>query len=326
MGVTQSSQRARRFERAAAPRTMQLTARDLALLRHIAWHRFLSSAQLIALDGGNASNVLARLRGLYDHGYLDRPLAQLNHLAITGPTPMVYGMAPRGAAMLREFGDPIDRVDWTEKNKRAGVIFIQHTLAVAEFLTSLELSCRKTHRTSPSQQLDINNAEIIRQPEILAAAPPRARTARYPLRWTVDKFIRGEQERLSVVPDALFGLRFDSGTATFDTFVIFELDRGTIPIERSTSDHRSIRRKLEIYYDGWRARRHIDQLGIQNVRVMFLTSSPPRVEHMLAAVDNITGGNGSGFFLFADRQSLAGRDPLEFQWTNGRGEKVRLTD
>ena len=55
----------------------QLTDRDRGLLRHIARHRFLSSAQLIALDGGNASNVLARLRALYDHGYLDRPAAQL---------------------------------------------------------------------------------------------------------------------------------------------------------------------------------------------------------------------------------------------------------
>ncbi len=325
MSTTLSGQRVRRFERAATPRAIQLTSRDLEMLRHIERHRFLSSAQLIDLDGGNASNVLARLRGLFDHGYVDRPAAQLNHLAITGPMPMVYGLAPRGAATLRELGDQISRVDWTEKNKRAGGIFIQHTLAVADFMTGLELACRRTGSKAHSG-VGVGNAEIIREAEILAAAPHETRTAREPLRWIVERVTRGKRERLSVVPDALVGLRFEVGADRFDTFLIFELDRGTIPIERTSGDHRSIRRKLETYYEGWRAQRHAEQFGIENVRVLFLTSSPARVEHMLAAVNDITGGNGSGFLLFGDRQSIAGQNPLEFQWTNGRGEKVRLTD
>ena len=317
--------RTRRFERSLSPARIELGGRDIEILRHVARHRFMSSARLIALDGGNASNVLTRLRRLYDHGYLDRPPAQLNHVPWNGPKPMVYALAPRGAAALRDQGDDVARVDWTEKNRRAGAVFIQHTLGIAHFLTTLELACRDTGGLA-ANGLAVCDADLIRQTDILAAAPEATRSARYPLRWTVRKMVDGQHRHLSVVPDALFGLRFEIGNEQFETFFIFELDRGTIPIERASSDHRSIRRKLEAYYEGWRTRRHVEQLGFENVRVLFLTTSPTRVENMLATVDHITAGRGTGFFLFGDQVSLADRNPLEFEWISGRHEKLRLTD
>src|SRR4051812_9471673 len=94
--------RAKRFHRRDAPANFQLTERDLTLLRHVARHRFLSSKQLAALDGGSEQNVLRCLRVLFDHGYLDRPYAQLAHVPVTGPRPMVYALARRGALAVRE--------------------------------------------------------------------------------------------------------------------------------------------------------------------------------------------------------------------------------
>src|SRR2546430_10109468 len=89
--------RVKRFQRCDVPRPMQLTERDLTLLAHVARHRFLSSVHLAALDGGSPQNVLRALRALFDHGYLDRPTAQLATMPAEGPRPFVYGLGKRGA-------------------------------------------------------------------------------------------------------------------------------------------------------------------------------------------------------------------------------------
>jgi hypothetical protein len=304
--------RRKRFERSDAPAPMQLTQRDVQLLGYVARYRFLSSAQLAALDGGSPQNVLRILRALFDHGYLDRPKAQLASVPLVGPQAMVYGLAPKGARALREYGHRVAGAgDWAEKNKRAGAIFIEHTLAVAEFMTAMELSCR-SH----------SDVELIRERDIIAAAPGSTRAAREPLRWVV----RPTQERnelWSVVPDGLFALSFADGTAAY---FLLEVDRGTIPITRNSLDHRSITRKLATYWEGWKAKRHETQFGVRQMRVLFVTESAERVRNMLSAVDQITGGKGSNFFLFIDQATLAAGDSLEAAWVSGKRTAAKLTD
>ena len=291
---------------------MQLTDRDLQLLSAVGRYRFLSSAQLAALDGGSPQNVLRCLRALFDHGYLDRPRAQLAAMPVEGPQALVYGLAPKGARALREYGHRIKgEGDWTEKNKRAGAIFIEHTLAVAGFMTALELCCRAR-----------SDLDLIREHEIVASAPEETRAAREPLRWVVQPQ-RGRNDIWSVVPDGLFALSFADGTASY---FLFEIDRGTIPIVRNSLDHRSIARKLATYYEGWRVGRHVQQFGVKQMRVLLVTESAERVRNMLSAIDQITGGKGSNFFLLADKGSLAAGNPLEIEWTSGKRDSVRLTD
>lgn len=305
--------RLKRFYRSPAPRPMQLTNRDLSLLAHVARHRCLSSAHLAALDGGSPQNVLRALRVLFDHAYLDRPAAQLVSIPTEGPRPFVYALGKKGAQALRDFGYQIDaRLDWTEKNKRAGAKFIAHTLEIADFMVGLELACR-AH----------GEIKLIREEEIIAAAPERTRLAREPLRWEAESVEQGRRELWSVVPDGAFGLSFPDGTAAY---FLLELDRGTIPIARNGTDHRSIRRKLKTYYDGWRAQRHVEQFGIKQMRVLTVTSSQERVHNMVSAVRSITDGRGSNFFLFGDREALQVASPLDARWITGKDERVRLTD
>jgi hypothetical protein len=297
---------------------MELTARDVTLLAHVARHRFLSSAHLCALDGGSPQNVLRCLRALFDHGYLDRPAAQKIGLSEDGPRPFVYGLGKKGARALREHGSLINiGVDWTEKNKRAGAIFIEHTLEVADFMTGLELACRTR-----------GDVELMREHEILALAPEETRTVREPLRWKVDKTVMGRKESFSVVPDGLFGLVFPDETAAY---FVLEVDRGTIPLLRTDVPgtpvwRKSISYKLSTYWEGWKAQQHVTQFGVKQVRIAMVTSSAERVKNMLAVVDEITEGKGSNFFLFVDRKTLAASDPLSVEWTTGKGERVRLTD
>ena len=309
--------RVKRFHRAEHPAPFQLTGRDLKLLAHVARHRFLSSAHLAALDGGSAQNVLRSLRVLFDHGYLDRPHSQKVSLAEDGPRPFVYGLGQKGARALREHGHLVDAtVDWTEKNKRAGAIFIEHTLDLASFMTGLEVACRTR-----------GDVVLMREHEVLALAPQKTRAAREPLRWSVDKTVMGKRETFSVVPDGLFGLVFSDETAAY---FVLEIDRGTIPITRTDvrgtpAWRKNIAYKLATYWEGWKVGRHENQFGVKQVRVAMVTSSPERVRNMLAVVDEITEGSGSNFFLFIDREALAS-DPLAAEWTTGKGERVRLTD
>ena len=172
---------------------MQLTERNLRLLSNVARYRFRSSAQLAALDGGSAQNVLRSLRALYDHGYLDRPRAQLAVIPVEGPQAMVYGLAPKGARALREYGHHFKgrRFDREEQARRRD-LHLEHTLAVADFMTALELSCRVR-----------SDIHLIRDHDIIANAPEETRRAREPLRSTV-RPERGRNELWSVVPDGLF--------------------------------------------------------------------------------------------------------------------------
>jgi hypothetical protein len=305
--------RAKLFRRAEAPAGMELTTRDLTLLAYVARHRFLTSAHLAALDGGSPQGVLRCLRLLFDHGYLDRPKAQLATLHDLGPRPFVYGIGQKGARALREYGSRIDDgVDWSEKNKRSGAIFLAHTLGIADFMVGLELACRAR-----------GDVAIIREDQIIAAAPAETRAAREPLRWEAVSVEQGKRERWSVVPDGLFGLSFADGTAAY---FLLEFDRGTIPISRRGGDHRSIRRKLKTYYDGWRAQRHVEQFGIKQMRVLTITSSPERVHNMAGAVRTITEGRGSAFFLFGYADQLRDADPLSIEWMSGKRQPVRLID
>src|SRR5579863_8526127 len=136
MDAVREAVRPARFRRREKLKPFVLTVRDLNLLAHVARHRFLTSAHLVALDGGSAQNVVRSLRLLFDHGYLDRPASHLVMVPMQGTRPLVYALGQRGARALREHGHLVDAgVDWTEKNKRAGAVFIEHTLGIADFMT-----------------------------------------------------------------------------------------------------------------------------------------------------------------------------------------------
>jgi hypothetical protein len=303
--------RSKRFVRRSTPPAFQLTDRDLTLVGHVARHRFLSSDHLVKLDGGSAQNVLRSLRVLFDHQFLDRPAAQLSYVPLTGPRPLIYGLGRRGSRALRERGSSIAKADWTERNKRAGAKFIAHTVAIADFLVSLEAACRSA-----------GDVRLIHERDILASAPEGRQNAREPLRISVP----GIDRRIgitSVVPDGLFGLEFADGTASY---FLLEVDRGSMPVTRTRFDKTSYQRKLIVYWEAWKKKVHASHFGVSQLRLLTLTEGKPRIANMLKAVDEITAGKGSNFFLFATRDAMRERSPLDVECVSGRGSQVRLAD
>ncbi len=262
-----------------------------------------------ALDGGSQQNVLRCLRVLFDHGYLDRPRSQLAHLPLTGPRPMVYGLGSKGGAALRDYGEAKERRNWSERNKRAGAIFIEHTLAIADCMVGLEVACRRD-----------KGIQLLHESDILARAPEQTRIAPEPLRISVP----GLDRRLgitSVIPDGLFGLTFPDETAAY---FLLEVDRGSMPVARSRTHMTSFKRKLAVYWEAWKQRRFGEQFGIDRMRVLTVTSSTKRVQHMLDVVSAVTGGKRCNFFLFATMDDVTVASPLHVTWTSSTRERIKL--
>lgn len=68
------------------------------------------------------------------------------------------------------------------------------------------------------------------------------------------------------------------------------------------------------------------EFGIPNFRVATVTTTQKRVEQMIAAQKEISGGRGSNIFLFIDETSLLESNPLDAMWLTGKGEHIRIVD
>lgn len=163
---------------------------------------------------------------------------------------------------------------------------------------SVEIACRGRSEVA-----------LAREGNIIAQAPEHTRRSREPLRLTVPGLdtIAGVS---SVVADGLFGLVFPDNTASY---FLLEVDRSSMPVARSRADQTSFKRKLQVYWEAWKRGRHVEHFGLKQVRVLTVTDSRKRLDNMLDAVKDITGGKGSNFFLFTTAKQLAARYPLD-EW------------
>src|SRR5262249_34248488 len=77
--VNKPSLRRQRFVRSGA-KPLRLTADDVAVIEHLARHRFLRSTHLMQLFPHRApKKLIERLGELYHAGYIDRPRAQIDY-------------------------------------------------------------------------------------------------------------------------------------------------------------------------------------------------------------------------------------------------------
>ena len=302
------------FERPEEPRAMRVTARDIALLENIGRLRLASAAQLAALDGGSAQNVSRALLALWENRYVERPEAQVaSRLLYEGSRPAIYGLARKGAALLRQHGLDVRRrlLDGIDKERGAGWRFVEHTVSIAEFIVGLELAAHGR-----------DDIRILERGEILEDAPKSKRDRLVRIEASVR--IGGALRKNAVIPDALFGLRFNDKE---ENYFMLEIDRGEMPVERYKNAQRTyFAKKMLTYYEANRQRRHVHDLGIENFRVLTVTTKPTRIEQMLNALDAITNGKGSNIFLFTDQATLAASNPLDVEWMSGKREAVRLMD
>ena len=293
---------------------MRVTTRDIALLQNIARFRLASGAQLARLDGGSAQNVSRALLALFENGYVERPVAQAaSRLLHNGSRPAIYGLTRKGARLLGEHGHHIQRslLDGIDKERGAGWRFVEHTVSITEFRVGLETAVRARQ-----------DVRILDRDEILEDARNSNRERQPRIGATIR--LDGGLRRNAVIPDALFGLRFNDEE---ESYFALEIDRGEMPVERHHDLYRTYyAKKMLTYYEASRQQRYPHDLGINTLRITTVTTTPERIEQMLEALTNITDGRGSSMFLFTTERTLAASNPLDVQWVSGKGELVRLTD
>ncbi len=304
----------RTFVRPAEPRALRITARDLVLLENIARLRLATTHQLAKLDGGSGQNVSRCLLALWENGYIDRPTEQVaNRLLYAGSFATVYSLTRKGARELRMHGRDVRRrlLDGIDKQHKAGWRFIEHTVAISGFVGALEVALRGRE-----------DLELLHRGDILEDAPKSRRDRQARLATRIE--MSGKSIHSAVIPDMLYGLRFDNAE---ESYFMLEWDTGEMAIERYrdlTQTH--FAKKIATYLQASREGKHIHELGIPNFRVTTVTRTPARAEKMLEIVDKMTDGRGSNIFLFTDERTLAGSNPLDVEWRGGKGKRVRLTD
>ena len=282
------------------------------IVRCVFQHRFLRSWQIAALVGGSKQAVLRRLQLLYHHGYLERPRAQIEYFQPGGSRAFAYGLADRGAELLRLTENHSPRaLEWSVKNRAVKSLFLEHALLVSDVMVSLELACRQH-----------GGMRFLNSDELPLPAATRSRLE--PFRWKVS--LNGGM-RLGVVPDCVFGLEFaDQPPDRNRAYFFLEADRGTMPVTRNGLHHSSFHRKLLAYEATWLQELHRKHFGFHRFRVLTITTSTDRLTHLVAACRQLE--RGQGLFLFTDLNSLlASPDPLVLSWQGARPDQiVRLVD
>ena len=279
----------------------------MAIIRHIAHHRFLRSTDIAALVRRSVDRTNDRLLRLFHAGYVDRPRAQLDYYPTSGSEPMVYALADRGARLLETQG-----AGWTRNNERAGRPFLEHQLEVSEFYVALEKATR--------ERRDIL---LIPAGDLVASFPEATRGMRNPLALRVEVPHAGGIIQIGVVPDLVFGIRFSDGSRR--CFFV-EIDRGTMPITREDMRQTSFDRKMRAYLHAYAERLHERQFGWRAFRILTVVRDGHRARSILSALRQIQVPDTPGalLFLFAVRDELRTSNPLAYLWHDGAGRDVQL--
>ena len=298
-----------RRRRSGTPPPFQITPRDLDILRAVARYRFLNSRHITMLVSGSAKNIRNRLKGLFEHGLLDRPECQYDFYRPGGGSSLaVYALADKGALLLdRASGASHNRrLAWSQKNRAAGRPFLEHALAVADFAVDLHAAI--------AGRPDI---ELVDRECLVGRFPAATQDLPKPLRLTAPVIFNGTRHVIGTEPDYAFSLGFPQLGRRANFLV--EIDRGTMPVERLDLKASSILRKVLAYQAIWNSRLHTTKLGWQNFRVLMLTTSPERAEGMRDCVARHAGRRNSPLFWFSDRGTLARTGDLTRGWTDGDG-------
>jgi hypothetical protein len=309
--ITSGRYRPRR-KRSDNPPPLQLTERDIDIVRLIARHRFLTSDHVRALVDGSGKNLTNRLKALFEHRYLDRPECQYDTYRPGGGSKVIaYALADRGARLLSEQPGG-KRSYWTHKNKSVGRPFLEHTLAIADFAVRLAASVRER-----------DGVELVDGDELIAGLPAPTQALDKPLRIEVPVILTGTRVAIGLEPDYAFALHLKE--AKRKAFFLVEVDRGTMPIERRDIRQTSIVRKLVGYHSFWKQKQFEGAFGWKNFRVLFVTPSAERVGNMIAASEKNMLTRGSPLFLFNDEDTLYSvGDLLARDWRDSNNNEQRL--
>jgi len=251
---------------------MQLTGRDLRILRLVADFRYMTREQVEKLEftPSTISYCKRRLTLLYHNGYLERRFLPLRDAF--GASRAYYMLDKRGADVLAHALElPRRQLDWRPRDGRREPLYMEHALRINDFRAMITVAAK-----AASLELDwIDERELKR----------RAAAHRVP-----DPLHPGEN--ITIIPDGYFTL---GGRWAF----ALELDRGTV-------EEGPFKRKVRGYGVWKSSGSYAKAFGTQSLRVLFVVAdNSPRDPSRLVRIRNwCFDAKGRSLFWFAQLSDL----------------------
>jgi hypothetical protein len=264
-------------------RTTITDADVFGIFEPLSRHAQLTTKQIVAFDRRYPSKTRNRLTDLFHEGkgWLRRSSENVrfaNYLSADE----LYCLGDDAEALLFARGI-LPTAPWVRATRIGGhstmpsrVLRLAHDHAASHVALDIEIGARQA------------GAAFRNHIELIAAAPRRTQSLRNPLRLHVP-FVRGAPRWIE--PDAVFAL----GGRVF----AIEADMGTESVSRV------IRGKILAYREIVASGVVDDQLGVDNLRVLFVTVSEARMRNIMALLASIARNGRSTMFAFAARPDLA---------------------
>jgi hypothetical protein len=284
-----------RYRRASTPPAMQLTARDIRIVRWVYEMRFITREQIQRLEfsPSTASYCKRRLALLFHNSYLDRKFIPAPNSF--GSTKAIYCLASKGAQLLAH--ELKADIDWRPRDAERELYFLRHTLAINDFRVCAILAAQRLSLT-----LDWVIERTLRRAEMkdYVADPRHA------------------GEKLAVVPDGYFRLSDESKRLSF-----------ALELDRSTVEEKPVKTKVRAYGEWKVTGAYQKRFGTDSLRVLFVVAStdrdPQRVERLKRWCE---AEGGRSLFWFADASDV-NQDSIFSQpiWqVAGRSDKFTLIE
>lgn len=296
----QATKRRSRMRRISSGKRIELTERDIELLKLLNRYHFLRSNFLFAFLGGSSeTRFKERLGHLYHDGrYINRPEQQWQ-FANCRYMPVVYELDDRGEQVLRERGLIHCDSPLLKKGRMGAYRQFAHQLMICDCMASIELGVRQN-----------GGLRFISWQEIVAKAPESTRKLDNPFAIPVSishTFPRsGAVQRvdIKIVPDGLFGLEYTREGSKAYRFFVLEADRNTQPVIRSDLHQTSYLRKILAYRQLSAQGIYKSHLGLPNLLVLTVTTNEAHMTHIMSLARELATEGKSKLFLFRTMSSL----------------------
>jgi len=281
-----SSQRKNRPRSTPTPsgKRTTITEHDIfGIFEPLSRHAQLTTKQLVAFDRRYASKTRNRLTDLFheEGAWLERLSEEIKFANFLFMDEM-YRLGDDARALLEARGVTPPH-PWVRTTRIGGnsttpsrIIRLAHDHMASEIALDIEIGARATPEMNFRNHI-----------QIIEAAPKRTRTFPNPLRIAVPQ-IPGAPKWIE--PDALFAIN--------DRYFAIEADMGTESIETI------IKSKIVAYREIIASYVIDEHFGIDNLRVLFVTTGEARMRNMMAAVADIADQGRSRMFGFACRPDL----------------------
>jgi Replication-relaxation len=292
-----TAKRRSRKHRTPRGKLARLTPRHLEILRLLHRYRFLDAKHIYALLGSHNTNVRGALADLFhEHGMLDR-LPQRGFMRDPLYDPEIYQLSDEGIALVSQRAEQTEPATWLKQGRYGAKSLAAHNLTICHAVAAIEAAAKAA------------GIRFITCAEIMARAPIATQNARQPFAIPASishRFPNGNVQHSDtpVIPDALFALQYPNGS--FRCFAL-EIDRGTMPLARSTLDETSYLRKLLQYREVISRGGYKTHFGMTATPMLLLTitTNARHLDGIKALLHDLAGDNPwKRAFLFKAEPSL----------------------